>query len=191
MYDEWWVGPADADPTNMMEWRRPFFDTRAFPHDIWAMAQPLLHNDSHIWVDNGKVWGLHLYRMSGIYTSSNAEFSTQPFQMPNEPLWVNAQILWHGGNHVGEPEGCDEGCAAYLMAELRDAVTGKAIPGHERGNCIIMNKDGLRLPLTWNTTVSPPVPGTLVQFRLFFRDATVYAIGSGHQGVVELTRWRV
>merc|ERR1711920_1114367 len=165
--------------TKMTEWRRPFFDTRAFPHDIWAMAQPLVHDDKHMWVDNGKVWGLPLYRMSGIFTSSNAEFSTQAFAMPASQLWVNAQVLWHGGNHVGEPEGCDEGCAAYLMAELQDAETGKAFPGYEKKNCIIMNKDGLRLPLAWNTTETAPRGGTPVQVRFFFRDATIYAIGAG------------
>ena len=40
------------------------------------------------------------------------------------------------------------------------------------------NQDALRLPLTWNTTNQPPAPGTLVQLRLFFRDATIYAVGS-------------
>lgn len=176
MHEEWWVGPEDADPTKMTEWRRPFFDTKAFPHDIWAMAQPVLFNNSHLWVDN-RMYALQEHRMSGIFSSSNAEFSTKPFAMPSNGLWVNAAALWYGGNHVGDPEGCDEGCAAYLMAELLDAETGAVIPGYDRTNCVVLNKDGLQLPLEWNTTQPAPDVGALIQVRFFFRDATIYAVG--------------
>eukprot|EP00117_Sycon_ciliatum_P018397 scpid74529/ scgid17025/ len=112
MHEEWWIGPNDGDPTNLLEWRFPFYDTHAFPHDIWALSQPVVYNDSHIWVDNGAVWGLPLYRLAGLYTASNGEVITTAFQMPGTPVWINAQALWEGGNHVG---GCDEGCAAYIM----------------------------------------------------------------------------
>ncbi|XP_065175323.1 uncharacterized protein LOC135805240 [Sycon ciliatum] len=196
MYEEWWIGPNDGDPTNISEWRRPFYDTHAFPHDIWAMSQPLVYNNSHIWVDNGEVWGLPLYRLAGLYTDSNGEIVTSAFAMPGEALWLNAQALWEGGNHVG---GCDEGCAAYIMVELLNATSSKRqipIPGYERRNCIMVNVDSLQIPLVWkkgglmhntpqngqlNTEESrtgEELVGQPVKVKIYFRHATIYAIGT-------------
>eukprot|EP01052_Picozoa_sp_SAG31_P023827 SAG31_NODE_1988_length_6721_cov_11.339928_9_plen_174_part_00 len=172
------------------------------------MAQPVTTETAHVWVDNGAVWGLPLYRLAGVYSPGNGEFSTQPFKMPSTgKLWINAEATWgswatdgtgpwqpgstqkYDGNYVG---GADEGRAAYIMVALMDAATGLVIPGHEPQRCLMTNVTGLRLPVTWGAmTVAkdappsppppPPVavqPGQVVQLRFFFRDATIYAAGA-------------
>ena len=42
---------------------------------------------------------------------------------------MNAEASWQGGTITG---GCDEGCNAYIFAELLDAKTGAAIDGYTR-----------------------------------------------------------
>lgn len=128
-YEEWWIGPPSGNPTEMTEWRRPYRDTKAAPHDIWMMEQPVSTPQAHVWVDNGIVWGLPLYRLAGVYSPGNGEFSTKPFSMPSTQLWLNAEATWgtwsesgvgpwqpfardgraYDGNYVG---GADEGRAA-------------------------------------------------------------------------------
>ena len=90
-YEEWWIGPPSGNPTEMTEWRRPYRDTKMAPHDIWLMAQPVTTESAHVWVDNGIVWGLPLYRLAGVYSPGNGEFSTAAFPMPEKPLWINAE----------------------------------------------------------------------------------------------------
>jgi hypothetical protein len=84
----------------------------------------------------------------------------------------------------------------YIFAELLDANTGQAIAGYTRNESeAMMNVSGTRLPLRWRTAAVhgtegvhkgtpcvPPAPGcpvvgAAVQLRLFFRDATIYAVG--------------
>jgi hypothetical protein len=181
-YEEWWIGPASGRVTDMKGWRRSHKDTHAVSHDIWLMAQPITTPSQHVWVDSGTVFALDLYRLAGIYSPGNGEFSTPVFEMPAGGLWVNADVSWQGGNYVG---GADEGHQAYLMAELHSVstaadgtVVAQPIPGYEPENCIITNTTGLELPLEWSPA-PPPVPsGTKVQVRFFFRDSTIFAIGS-------------
>jgi hypothetical protein len=52
--------------------------------------------------------------MAGVYAPANGEFSTGTFEMPTEPLWLDAEVKWQGGNHVGVPEGSDEGRQASM-----------------------------------------------------------------------------
>ena len=92
-YEEWWIGPPSGNPTEMTEWRRPYRDTKMAPHDIWLMAQPVTTESAHVWVDNGIVWGLPLYRLAGVYSPGNGEFSTAAFPMPEKPLWINAECV--------------------------------------------------------------------------------------------------
>ena len=78
----------------------------------------------------------------------------------------------------------------YIFAELLDANTGHAIVGYTRDDSEpMMNTSGTRLPLRWSAGVSKPPPcippapgcpvvGAAVQLRIFFRDATVYAVGA-------------
>ena len=212
MYEEWWIGPRSGDPTDMAGWRRPFFDTHAFPHDVWAMGQPVSvanatppsgvaasdfagmggtpsPTPSLVWLSNGLAWGVPQNRLAGLNAKSNAEFTTFPFPFPLEPLWIDADALWGEKPDVG-PEWCAGGCngvggsdeahAAYIMAELRDAATDSVVPGYERGGSLIMNAAGSRLPLDWPNASSQTIPvGHLVMLRFYFRDATIYALGSG------------
>ena len=53
MYEEWWIGPPDGDPTALQDWVRPYRDNRAAPHDIWLMAQPVTTATAHVWVGEG------------------------------------------------------------------------------------------------------------------------------------------
>jgi len=92
---------------------------------------------------------------------------------------------------VLDPRGvtnADEGRQAYIQvavhlykketnqtAELGD---GSLVPGYSQDNCILTNVSGTHLQLKWNTTAAPIAAGTKVQVRIYFRDATVYAVGS-------------
>jgi hypothetical protein len=193
MYEEWWLGPASGDPSELAGWRRPFFDTRAFPHDIWAMAQPLVLNDTLVWVGSGMVWGVPHNRLAGLHSASNGEFSTPAFTHPGTPMWVEADAYWGQKTVFGEQDWCPGGCngvggsdearSAYLQAEMWDEATQKVLPGFEKANCVFTNKGG-RLDLTWssNNTLSEEmlkeVAGKAVSVRFYFRDATLYAIGT-------------
>ena len=199
MYEEWWLGPLSGDPTDLAGWRRPYFDDRAFPHDVWAMEQPVPFNGSLVWLDNGAVWGVPQHRLAGLSCASNGEFSTATFGFPAAKaakaaaaggqgggLWLEADALWGEKPGVG-PEwraggcngvgGSDEGHAAYVQVELRDGATRQVIPGYEKDGCILMNKAG-RLPLAWTNATQPIAAGAAVYARVYFRDATVYALGS-------------
>jgi len=170
----------------MKGWRRPFKDTHAAPHDIWLMAAPITTPTQHLWIDSGNVYGIDLYRLAGLYSPGNGEFTTPTFEMPSGELWINADASWQGGNYVG---GADEGRQAYIMVALHQEVNashvddeglalGKQIPGYESNNCIITNSSGLQLPVAWKGNPKPVPAGTRVQLRIYFRDTTVYAVGS-------------
>ena len=112
-------------------------------------------------------------------------------------LWINADVQWGSLLPTG---GCDEGCAAYVMVELISVTTNSVIPGYEKEKCVLLNITGTRIPLVWEGGVdtagrSVGVGGGTgpsgvdggraadeavpVQARVYFRDATVYAIGTG------------
>jgi hypothetical protein len=82
MYEEWWIGPTSGDPSDIAGWRRPYFDDRAFPHDIWAMGQPVVHNGSLVWVDR--------YDYICLYNAeqSKACVSVMKMQQEEEGEWV-------------------------------------------------------------------------------------------------------
>eukprot|EP01045_Picozoa_sp_COSAG04_P003524 COSAG04_NODE_144_length_22941_cov_54.823614_10_plen_65_part_00 len=63
------------------------------------------------------------------------------------------------------------------MTELQDAE-GNTLAGFERDKCVLMNVDGLKLPLQWTGNPAPPAAGTRVRLRFSFRDATLFAAGS-------------
>lgn len=87
----------------------------------------------------------------------------------------------------------------YIMVELRSAVDDAVVPGYERSGCVLLNVNGLRLPLRWGgsgavaganygdgsavatpqapTPAVPPPAGSKVFLRIFFRDATIFAFG--------------
>merc|ERR1711924_468652 len=190
MYDEWIVGDAAGDPTNMEAWARLYRDagySRSFttvtahasPHDTWLMAPPVMSpdGDSHVFIGSARVWSLPSYRLGGLYAPANAEFNTPPFRWSQaDMLWLNADARWKGVPVTG---GCDEGCAAYIMVELCDASTREVIPGFEKENLKLMNTTGLKLPLRWkgHRTMKGVQGHMQVRARIYFRDATIYAMG--------------
>lgn len=185
MYEEWFVGPRSGDPADMAGWRRPFARStaigigRAVPTNAWIMAQPVDHGDTHVFVADGTVWQAPTFRIAGLYAPANGEFTTsEPVLMDRailERLHLNAQASWHGRLIGG---GCDEGCQAYVMVEIQDAATGDVLPGYEKERSLMVDVDGLRLPLRWNgtNTASWAMPKSVV-FRIYFRDATIYSLG--------------
>ena len=105
---------------------------------------------------------------------------------PRTPLWVNANVSWHA--HLNTTydgvRGCDEGCAAYLFAAVLDADSGLEIAGYGVNETRpLMGVDGLQLVLQWNGPAggavdTTPLVGRRVRIRLYFRDATIYALGA-------------
>ena len=65
------------------------------------------------------------------------------------------------------------------MAEMRDAAGLAVVGGRSRDKCVLLDVDGPKLPLKWEGVGEPVTLGTRVALRIFFRDATVYAVGSG------------
>jgi hypothetical protein len=57
---------------------------------------------------------------------------------------------------------CDEGCNAYIFAELEDAATGDVIPGYERTSfATLTDVDSIDLMLQWTKTTNTAAPSTL------------------------------
>ena len=212
LYEEWWVGPASGRAVDVAGWRRPYRKTHAAPHDAFLMAPPIPFRERLLWLGStGVAYSLPLYQIAGIYAPANGEFNTGVFRYPATGLYVNAKATWKGGTVTGGcgeshsrllrnlalTAGCawlDEGCNAYIFAELIDASTGQALAGHTRAEAIpMMNVSGTKLPLRWRSadgsklgkpppcvpgTAGCPLAGAAVQLRLFFRDATVFAVGA-------------
>lgn len=214
MYEEWFVGPRSQDASEIPNWNRPFAQAsalgtqRAAPLSVWLMAPPVVYTPTspssllqasasassssspdpiHLFVADGTMWYLPLYRMAGLYAPANGEFSTPQMMLTKagmKALWINADVQWGSLLPTG---GCDEGCAAYVMVELISMKTTEVIPGFEKEKCLLMNVTGTHLNLVWeDASVSEYVTSAFfadepvaVQARVYFRDATVYAIGSG------------
>ena len=148
------------------------------------MAPPVPHAEQLLWVGStGSVYTLPMYRIAGIYAPANGEFSSPVLTVPTEPLWVNANVSWHGQlkTTFEGVRGCDEGCAAYLYAAVLDAASGEELEGFGVAQTVpMMDVDGQRLPLRWkNGRDTASLVGKRVRVRLYFRDAYVYALGAG------------
>ena len=72
-----------------------------------------------------------------------------------------------------------EGCQAYLMVEMRDADGRAVVGGRSRDKCVMLDVDDTQLPLKWENVSEPVALGTRVTLRIYFRDATIFAVGSG------------
>eukprot|EP00039_Didymoeca_costata_P007937 m.105565 g.105565 ORF g.105565 m.105565 type:complete len:556 (-) comp13880_c2_seq4:43-1710(-) len=175
--EEWWVGSANqTGPEDLQAWARPYKRFRVVPHDVWLMSQPVVYNNMHVWVSDSGVYTVPLYRISGIYAAGNGQFSTRVFTLGEtgtSAFYMNLDASWQGNIITG---GCDEGCAAYVMVELQNASSGTVLPGYERGNCILMNTTDTHAPLRWKDAPALK-PGTQVRMRIYFREATIYAVG--------------
>ena len=175
---EWWILEEGASPADLPRWRRPFRHQRAAPRDFYLWATPVLTKGYHVWIDNGVPLGLPEMRLSGLSSTSNARFTTRPFRMPaGASLWVNADVSWGRDGSAHTRHACNQGCAAYLMAELLDAESGEVLPGHEKEGCFLQDVDGARLPLAWPAGGADPA-GKLLQLRFHMRDAVVFGVGA-------------
>jgi hypothetical protein len=175
---------------------------------IWLVVNDTEVTDFVVTVSGstGKVYTLPTYRIAGIFAPANGAFSTAEFTVPAEPMWINADVSWHGGLNTSYDgkAGCDEGCAAYLFVAVLDAATGQPLAGYSVDETIpMMGVDGLQMRLLWKaskdstSTADGAAGGTVdaqgsesvvdtaalvgkrVRLRLYFRDATVYAVGAG------------
>ncbi len=181
MYEELWMPPPSDLARDVMWYERPFRQSKFAPHDASLMAQPVVYNDTHVFVDDGQVLGVPLYRVAGLYAPANGVFTTKSFAMPTK-LYINADVHWEGYELGDENRTCDEGCAAYLMAALHSIGpngTTSVIAGFEAERCIILNADGLRIPLEWKNshdTTGASLAGKEVALRIYFREAKIYAV---------------
>lgn len=138
-----------------------------------------------------------MYRIAGLYAPANGEFNTPNFTVPSgTPLWINAAATWKGKEITG---GCDEGCGAYIFVAILDALTDNEIEGYGVNNAVpLLNVDGLRLLIQWKKRASEnqatgksvfkssdtsyvnstALAGRNVKLRIYFRDATIYAVGA-------------
>lgn len=182
---EWWVaGPKG--PLDVLGWVRPDRRAHATPSNLRGgvvspFAPALTLGDEHIWLSEGDgAYSLPLYRLAGLRAHGNAAFSTTPFTMPRDlPLWINVAASWGAGRAPGSHASCDTACNAYVAAELYDAATRMVIAGLTRDKCVLMDVDALRAPLVWHgANASALAGGKQVYLRLFFREATIYAIGA-------------
>lgn len=183
MNEHWWTLPRGARAADVPSWRRPasLRGVKAAPTDEVMYAQPVTFADQHLWVGQAGVIGLPLYRLVGMRARSNAVAETLPFAWPGA-LWLNVAAGWYGyrkeATSLAERQrGCNEGCAAYVMAELLDAATGHVLAGYERSRKVYHDVDSTHLKLEW-PAAAPIARGAAVRLRLFFRDATIYAIGA-------------
>ena len=124
--------------------------------------------------------GVPLYRIAGLYAPANAEFTTPLLTVggAGDRLWLNADAHWTP-SAPDAPDGavfanCDEGCAAYIMVALLDAVSGQVVANYEKEKCRFLDADGQRLLLSWDGR--SPAPGSY-RLRVFYRDAVIYAAG--------------
>ena len=93
-------------------------------------------------------------------------------------FYLNADAKWGAKLPAG---GCDETCAAYVLAELLDGQ-GKTIKGYDHKSFdAIMDQDGINLPLTWNGSARLPTNQKSIVVKLWFRAAKVYAVYLGDQ----------
>lgn len=202
MYSERWVSES-ADASNLSAWRRPFkrqanvelittARTRSSTMPLgedWGVG-PVSLRDHHVWVSQQpataefparfELWGVPSLRLAGMYSPANSEFTTPSFVVgagTEDGLWINTIAKWH---RLSAEDGCDEGCQAYVMVEMRDAAGDAVLGGRTRDKCVLLDVDGVRVPLKWkHEAPRPPVAlGTRVTLRVYFRAATVFAIGS-------------
>ena len=149
------------------------------------MANPVLSPSfpgMHLWLENSSIWGIGQFRIGGVYAPANGEFDSMPFASSAVPgLWLNADARWH---EDAVAHGCDEGCAAYVMVALFAASdTAEPLAGYEQEHCLLMNVEGPRLPLRWTGGgAKAPLPAEVL-VRIYFRDATIWALGSGDASV--------
>ena len=154
-----------------LNWERSFRDTNAYMSQFWMALQGPLVRDGvlRFYHPDGRIAGLPSDRIFYATCRANGEFSTPPFSMPAEGLFLNAYAMYR---EVERPNG-----QAYIMAELRDGDE-EVIAGYERTKCLFEDCDGRRLPLVWDGKNGGELAGQQVRIRFFLRDAKIYGITS-------------
>eukprot|EP00949_MAST-11_sp_MAST-11-sp1_P000554 g554.t1 len=190
MYEEWWTlgaGLSGLDASNA-SWHRPARFTKMAPENAYLFAQPgLLSKNANldmVWVGSGTVYTLPLHRAVGLWAPANGRVRIpQAFDFTTatatSKLWLNADAHWGPKLLQG---GCDETCAAYVLVELEDALTGDIIEGYDRSHFNpIMDQDAINLPLRWNNSTALPLTGHSgkVTLKIWFRAAYIYAAYMG------------
>jgi hypothetical protein len=187
MYEEWWTLQRGASPADVStkSWRRPARFTKMAPENAYLFAQPGTAGTGAatklVWVGSGAVYTLPLHRGVGIYAPANARVKVQPaFSLQGATadtrLFLNADAKWGAKLPAG---GCDETCAAYVLAELQDDQ-GNTVKGYDHKSFdAIMDQDGINLPLTWNGSARLPTNLKHVVVKLWFRAAKIYGIYLG------------
>ena len=57
------------------------------------------------------------------------------------------------------------------------ARSGAVVPGYEKEGCVFTHVDGTRLALSWHGKAGIELAGQDVFLRMYYRDATIYAVG--------------
>ena len=76
-----------------------------------------------------------------------------------------------------------------MVEALNPANKMLPFPGTTKEACVFMGVDGLQLPLSWkqpdSSASTQPATGSRVALRFYYRDSTIYAIGTGYTGAVD------
>ena len=171
-YSEWWVS---RDGIN---WTRPYRDVFA-SGDAPSIVEhpPMLVDGRLLWVIDECIFTVPEDRLFFVGSRSNGAFSTRPFEMPADPLMLDAamQFTPHGGGMFDQ---------SYVMAELVDAEN-RVIPGFERTKCVHYYLPANRIRLHWGDEDGFRLFGQTVRLRLYFRDARIYAVTTASYPGVE------
>jgi hypothetical protein len=115
-------------------------------------------------------------RKTSIGSLSNAEFTTDEFIMPSEPLRINVDVL-HGKAALTQ--------GAYCMVEIL-SKKGEVLPFFEKENCVILNENKLDYLLEWqNGTTTSRLEGLTVKLKFYIRDARIYSVHTKSKKISE------
>ena len=165
--NEWWTS------LDGLRWNRPARGVNvleAFPGIPRLESNPLVISGRILFPRNGKLHGLPENRICGVSARTNGEFSTQRFVMPEgQNLYLNASIP-----SAERPFARQQ---AYVTVAVLDEH-GTVIPGYEEDQCVIAEKDDIRIPLQWGEKDAQSLAGQNIRLRFTFRSATLFAVTS-------------
>ena len=164
---EWWISRDGR------RWERPFRDVFA-PGSAPGIVghEPITLRGRHVWVIEGKAYGLPQDRIFYVGSMANAAFTTPPLKIVNPalPLLLNASFGFHGGD---TGEGFRK--QRFIQAELLDE-DGKLIEGYEAHRSRILDIDAGYTRLWWGTASRLQRQGQTVRVRFHLRDARIYSL---------------
>eukprot|EP01045_Picozoa_sp_COSAG04_P020771 COSAG04_NODE_2165_length_4644_cov_3.313022_2_plen_861_part_00 len=188
MGTEWWVGRGHLADSSA--WSRPFRWQRFWrtsrvlgPHSALNHAplhwrDPVMNTSSLLWAVDGQWMHVPAWRVGGVYSPANAQFTTESLLAPGPaaPLTLNADALWQV-----TADKCDslkELCQAYVMVEVLRNNSNAVVPGFEAGKCVVAGVDVHEHVLRWGNQTTESIPAqTPIRLRVTMRDAVLYSIG--------------